>query len=183
VYVYADVDEGSLLVLERLMREHALPLDDQGRVVVEVGLSDEEGYPHAGAIESLGNRLDTGTGTIFLRAIVPNADQTLVPGLFARVRVPSSSIKKTPLVPEQAVGTDQSQKFVLVLGSDSTVQYRAVKLGPAIDGLRMVREGVHAGEEIVVNGLQRVRPGAKVTAEHEPVKAASIAPVKSPAFR
>jgi RND family efflux transporter MFP subunit len=173
VYVYADVDEASMLLLERLMREHALPLDDGGRVQVEIGLSDEQGYPHAGVIESLGNRLDAGTGTIPLRAIVPNADETLVPGLFARVRVPSSSMRKTPLVPEQAVGTDQSQKFVLVLGSDSTVQYRAVKLGPAIDGLRIVREGLQAGEEIVVHGLQRVRPGAKVAAEREAVQSVS----------
>jgi RND family efflux transporter MFP subunit len=173
VYVYADVDEGSLLVLERLMRERALPLDEKGRVRVEVGLSDEEGYPHAGVIESLGNRLDAGTGTILLRAIVPNGDGTLVPGLFARVRVPSSSVHKTPLVPEQAIGTDQSQKFVLVLGNDDTVQYRAVKLGPAIEGQRMVREGLHGGEEIVVNGLQRVRPGVKVNAEREPAKTAS----------
>jgi multidrug efflux system membrane fusion protein len=173
VFVYADVDEGSLLVLERLMRERALPLDEQGRVRVEVGLSDEDGYPHAGVIESLGNRLDEGTGTILMRAIVPNADGTLVPGLFARLRVPSTSVRKTPLVPEAAIGTDQSQKFVLVLGDDQTVQYRAVKLGPALEGKRMVREGVHAGEEIVVNGLQRVRPGVKVTAEREPTKTAA----------
>jgi multidrug efflux system membrane fusion protein len=183
VFVYADVDEGSMLLLERLMREHALPLDDRSRVLVEVGLSDEEGYPHAGAIESLGNRLDAGTGTLPLRAIVPNADGTLVPGLFARVRVPSSSIRKTPMVPEQAVGTDQSQKFVLVLGPDSTVQYRAVKLGPAIDGLRIVRDGVRAGEEIVVNGLQRVRPGAKVAAEREGVKAAAAVSLGSDTAR
>jgi RND family efflux transporter MFP subunit len=174
VYVYADVDEGSLLVLDRLMSQHALPLDEKGRVRVEVGLSDEDGYPHAGLIESLGNRLDAGTGTILLRAIVSNPDGTLVPGLFARVRVPSSSVRKTPLVPEVAIGTDQSQKFVLVLGDDSTVQYRAVKLGPALDGQRMVRDGLHAGEEIVVNGLQRVRPGSKVTPEREPVKSASL---------
>ncbi len=183
VYVYADVDESSMLLLERLMREHALPLDDRGRVKVEVGLSDEDGYPHAGAIESLGNRLDAGTGTIPLRAIVPNADQTLVPGLFARVRVPSSSIRKTLMVPEQAVGTDQSQKFVLVLGSDSTVEYRAVKLGPAIDGLRMVRDGLRAGEEIVVNGLQRVRPGVKVAAEREGVKSAAAVPLETHSAR
>jgi RND family efflux transporter MFP subunit len=179
VYVYADVDETSMLLLERLMREHALPLDDQGRVQVEVGLSDEEGHPHAGSIESLGNRLDAGTGTLPLRAIVPNADKTLVPGLFARVRVPSSSIRKTPLVPEQAVGTDQSQKFVLVLGPDDIVQYRAVKLGPAIDGLRLVREGLRAGEEIVVNGLQRVRPGVKVAPEREGVVSAAAAPFET----
>jgi multidrug efflux system membrane fusion protein len=168
MYVYADVDEVSLLELKRLMTEHALPVDDHGRVLIEVGLSDEKGYPHAGAIESLDNRLDEGTGSIVLRAIVPNPDQKLVPGLFARVRLPSSAEKPTPLVPERAVGTDQSQKFVLVLGADDVVQYRAVELGPEIDGqLRIVRAGLEPGEKIVVNGLQRVRPGVKVSPHGE----------------
>jgi multidrug efflux system membrane fusion protein len=167
VYVYADVDEISLLNLKRLMASNALPLDEHGRVKVEVGLSDEAGFPHEGAIESLGNRLDEGTGSILLRAVVPNPDQKLVPGLFARIRVPSSVHKPTPLVPERAIGTDQSQKFVLVLGPDDTVQYRAVKLGPAIEGRRVVREGLQGGEEIVVNGLQRVRPGSKVSPHRE----------------
>ena len=147
------------------MKDKELPLDAEGRVRVEVGLSDEDGYPHPGSIESIGNRLDAGTGSILLRAIVPNADEKLVPGLFARVRVPSSPVQKRVLVPERAVGTDQSQKFVLVLGPDDTVQYRAVKLGQAVGPLRMVKEGLAAGEEIVVNGLQRVRPGAKVAPE------------------
>ena len=109
-----------------------------------------------------------------------NTDGKLVAGLFARLRVPSSGTRKTALVPERAVGTDQSQKFVLVLGADSTVQYRPVKLGPAIDGLRMVREGVKAGEEIVVNGLQRVRPGMKVSAERETAKPAAASPTSTP---
>ena len=173
VYVVADVDEGSLLTLRGLMHDKALAVDEHGRVRVEIGLSDEIGFPHAGVVESLDNHLDAGTGSILLRAIVVNPDEKLVPGLFARVRVPSSATKKTPLVPERAIGTDQSQKFVLVLGPDNSVQYRAVKLGPAIDGQRMVREGLHGGEEIVVNGLQRVRPGMKVTAEHEAAKAAA----------
>jgi RND family efflux transporter MFP subunit len=173
MYVYADVDEASMLNLKSLMAANVLPLDDQGRVRVEVGLTDESGFPHAGAIESLGNRLDEGTGSILLRAVVPNPDQKLVPGLFARVRVPSSARKLTPLVSERAIGTDQSQKFVLVLGPDDTVQYRAVKLGPAVDGQRIVREGLKGGEEIVVNGLQRVRPGAKVT-PHRDSKPAGV---------
>jgi multidrug efflux system membrane fusion protein len=175
MYVIADVDEVSMLNLRRLLAEHALALDEQGRVRVEVGLTDEVGFPHVGAVESLGNRLDEGTGTILLRAVVPNADQKLVPGLFARVRVPSTATKKTPLVPERAIGTDQSQKFVLVLGEGDTVQYRAVKLGPAVDGKRVVREGLQAGEKIVVNGLQRVRPGTKVAPHAESEASAASA--------
>jgi RND family efflux transporter MFP subunit len=167
IYVDADVDENALLTLRRLMQDKALALDAQGRVKVEIGLSDESGFPHSGAIESLDNRLDAGTGSIRLRAIAANPDGKFLPGLFARVRVPASEVRKTPLVSERAIGTDQSQRFVLVLAADGTVQYRAVKLGPAIEGMRMVREGLSAGEEIVVNGLQRVRPGAKVTAVRE----------------
>lgn len=176
VYVQADVDEASLLTLRGLMNARALEVDEQGRVRVEIGLSDETGFPHKGSVESLENHLDPGTGSIVLRAIVPNPDLKLVPGLFARVRVPSSRSRTTPLVPERAIGTDQSQKFVLVLGPDATVQYRAIKLGPAVDSMRIVREGLSGGEEIVINGLQRVRPGMKVAAEHE---APGSAPSKS----
>ncbi|HTF90427.1 MAG TPA: efflux RND transporter periplasmic adaptor subunit [Planctomycetota bacterium] len=167
VYVYADVDEDSLLILRRLMREQALKLDAEGRVLVEIGRSDESGYPHVGGIESIGNHLDEGTGSIPLRAIVPNPDGDLVAGMFARMRVPISPTRMTPLVPEQSLGTDQSQRFVLVLAEDNTAQYRAVKLGPAVDTLRIVRDGVRAGELIVVNGLQRVQPGKKVTPQRE----------------
>ncbi|MEO6708376.1 MAG: efflux RND transporter periplasmic adaptor subunit [Planctomycetota bacterium] len=167
VYVYADVDEDSLLVLRRLMREQALKLDAEGRVLVEIGRSDESGFPHLGGIESIGNHLDEGTGSIPLRAIVPNPDGELVAGMFARMRVPISPTRMTPLVPEQSLGTDQSQRFVLVLAEDNTAQYRAVKLGPAVDTLRIVRDGVQAGELIVVNGLQRVQPGKKVTPQRQ----------------
>ena len=180
VYVLADVDEGSLLTLRGLMQTKALPVDAEGRVKLEIGVSDETGYPHGGALESLENHLDAGTGSILLRAIVGNADQKLVPGLFARVRVPSSAIRLTPLVPERAINTDQSQKFVLVLGADNSVQYRPLKLGPAIDGQRMVRDGLRVGELIVVNGLQRVRPGMKVTPEREAPKPAAPSSSSSP---
>jgi multidrug efflux system membrane fusion protein len=167
VYVEADVDEASLLTLRELMAAHALAHDEDGRARVEIGLSDEAGFPHAGAIESLENHLDPGTGSILLRVIAPNPDHVLVPGLFARVRVPISPLRKVPLVPERAIGTDQSQRFVLVLGPDSTVEYRAIQLGPAVDSSRIVHAGLRAGEEIVVNGLQRVRPGMKVAAQTE----------------
>jgi len=128
-------------------------------------LGDESGYPRHGYIESADNHLNPATGSLVLRMVFPNQDQALVPGLFARVRVPTSAPQPTLLVSERAIGTDQSQKFVLALGERNTVVYRTVTLGGAIDGMRIVRAGLSAGDQIVVNGLQRVRPGMTVAPE------------------
>lgn len=165
MYVYVDVDENSLLHIQRLLRANALPSDAEGRVQVEVGLADEDGFPRAGVVESLGNQLDPGTGSILMRVLVPNPDGVLLPGLFARVRVPVSERKLTVLVDPRAIGTDQSQKFVYVVGDDKLAQYRPIQLGPVVEGLRVVRSGLEPGERIIVNGLQRARPGAPVTPE------------------
>src|SRR5437667_4254785 len=134
-----------------------------GKTPVELQLADENGFPHHGYIESFNNRLDPGTGSILLRAVFPNSDGRIVPGLFARIRVPLSEKHPALLVEERAIGTDQGQKFVLALSSTNTVQYRPVKLGPVLEGKRIVRAGLQPGEQIVVNGLQRVRPGMPVT--------------------
>jgi len=173
MYVYVDVDENSLLGLQKLMRANELPHDDKGRVLVEFGLADEEGFPRTGVVESLGNRLDIGTGSILMRVLVQNPDGLLIPGLFARVRIPTTAKHETTLVNQRAIGTDQSQKFVYVVGDDNKAQQRAVTLGPIVDGLRVVRTGLEAGELIIVNGLQRVRPGSPVTPELEKTAPAS----------
>ena len=164
VYVYANFDEQSLLQFNELVHAHKLK-SEQGKVPVELQLGNEDGYPHRGYVESLDNRLDAGTGSILLRAVFRNQDGDILPGLFARIRVPLTAEYPALMISESAVGTDQAQKFVLALSSSNTVEYRAVKLGPAIDGQRVVRTGLNAGEEIVVNGLQRVRPGMPVIAE------------------
>jgi RND family efflux transporter MFP subunit len=165
IFVYADVDENSLLKFNALAGERAAAGDR--KVPVELELADEHGFPHRGSVESFDNRLDPNTGTILLRAIFPNPEGRIVPGLFARVRVPTSGKHPAYLVEESAIGTDQSQKFVLALGDGNTVEYRKVKLGPSIDGKRIVREGLRAGEKIVVNGLQRARPGLPVSPEEQ----------------
>jgi len=167
IYVYADVDENSLLKFNALARSKKLASNGDGQIPVELQLTDEEGFPHQGHIESFDNRLDAGTGSILLRAVFPNADGRIVPGLFARIRVPLSERYPAVLVEERAVGTDQGQKYVLTLTSTNTVAYRPVKLGPIVDGRRIVRSGLEAGEQIVVNGLQRVRPGMPVTPQTE----------------
>ncbi len=163
IYVYADVDENSLLRFNALARAKKLASNGHGKIPVHLQLADEEGFPHQGHIESFDNRLDPQTGSILLRAVFPNPEGRIVPGLFARIRLPLSERYPALLVEERAVGTDQAQKFVLTLTETNTVAYRSVKLGPAISGKRIVRAGLEPGEKIVVNGLQRVRPGMPVS--------------------
>ncbi|MBI3875727.1 MAG: efflux RND transporter periplasmic adaptor subunit [Verrucomicrobia bacterium] len=178
IYVYADVDENSLLKFNALARAKKLANDGNGNVPVELELADEDGFPHRGHIESFDNRLDPNTGSIMLRAVFPNAEGRVVPGLFARIRIPGSERYPALLIDEKAIGTDQAQKFVFTLSSTNTAEYRPVKLGPAVNGKRIVRAGLSAGEKIVVNGLQRIRPGSPVTPQ-EAVAGASKSEVQT----
>ena len=163
VYVYADIDENSLLRFNQLAAASRLETNGNGKIPVELQLADEDGFPHRGNIESFDNRLNADTGSILLRAVFPNTDGRIVPGLFARIRVPLSERYPALLVDERAIGTDQAQKFVFSLSSTNTVEYRPVKLGPLLDGKRIVRSGLASQERIVVNGLARVRPGMPVS--------------------
>lgn len=167
IYVYADVDENSLLKFNKLIAAKRMASNGNGQIPVELQLADEDGFPHRGHIESFDNRLDPQTGSILLRAVFPNSQGRIVPGLFARIRVPSSDQYPALLIEERAIGTDQAQKFVLTLTETNTVAYRSVQLGPLVQGKRIVRAGLDAGEQIVVNGLQRVRPGMPVTPQTE----------------
>jgi multidrug efflux system membrane fusion protein len=169
VYVYADMDEDSLLKFNALASKQNLDTDGDGRVPVELQLGDEPEFPHHGYIESFDNQLDPNTGSILLRAVFPNDDGRIVPGLFARIRVPLSARHQALLISERAVGTDQAQKFVLALTPTNTVAYQPVVLGPALGGMRIIRSGVTGGEQIVINGMQRVRPGMAVKAEQEAI--------------
>ncbi|MGG7604592.1 efflux RND transporter periplasmic adaptor subunit [Massilia sp. BKSP1R2A-1] len=142
---------------------------------VKVGLTGEEGFPHEGKLEFVDNQLDANTGSVRMRATLANPDRALAPGLFARVQIGSGVANKAVLINDRAVGTDQSRKYVVVVGADSKAEYRPVTLGPVVDGLRVVRTGLKPGEKIVVNGLQRVRPGSPVTAQIVPMDAAVTA--------
>jgi len=127
-----------------------------------VGLADEQGYPHEGSLVFLDNELDPATGTIHARALFKNPDRHFTPGMFARVKLTGSAKYDALLINDSAVGTDQSVKFVLKVGADNKVEYTPVKLGPLIDGLRVVREGLKVDDVILVKGLQQVRPGMPV---------------------
>ncbi|NID16473.1 efflux RND transporter periplasmic adaptor subunit [Luteibacter yeojuensis] len=168
MYVYFDVDEQTFLKLDRLRRE-------SGRApAVEMGLADEEGYPHAGKIDFIDNQVRTGAGTIRLRAVFPNADGAYTAGLFARVELRSGDTQPRALIDDKAVGTDLGNKFVYVVGKDKKVEYRRVSTGALVDGLRVVDSGLGADDIVVVNGLQRVRPGVEVNAKR--VAMASLVP-------
>ncbi len=164
LYAYADLDEATFLRFEKIVRaERTDPAAEA--IKIEFGLSDESGYPRTGILESLDNVLDPRTGTIVLRARVPNTDGRLVAGLFVRVRVPVSAAAPALLVDDRAVGTQQNQKYVLAIGPGNIAEYRPVTLGPVIEGKRVIRSGLAAEDTVIVTGLQRTRPGAPVTPE------------------
>ena len=133
-------------------------------VQVQVGLAGEEGFPHAGRLYSVDNRLDTRSGTIRMRALVDNADGRMIPGLQARIRIQASSVYPAVLVDETAIGTDQDRRYVLVVDGEGHVQYRQLELGSRQGRQRVVRAGLAPGDRIIVEGAGRVRPGDRVQA-------------------
>ena len=166
MHVYADLDEASYLRLQK----HLGTLSGPTQLRVRLG-EGEDSTPLNATLESIDNRLNPTSGTILLRATLPNPDGRLTPGLFVRVEVPLSAEKPALLVEESAIGTDQSQKYVLVLDAGNKVAYRNVKLGRSVAGKRIISTGLTGAETIVVNGLQRVRSGATVRPEIAGAKA------------
>jgi RND family efflux transporter MFP subunit len=178
IYLYFDADEQSYLRYAKMAREGERSSSRETGNPVQVGLADEEGFPHAGTMDFVDNQLNPQTGTIRGRAVLPNKDGRFTPGLFARVQLLGSGEYSAILIEDRAVNTDQSQKYVLLLGANNQIEYRKVKLGRVIDGLRVVREGLKAGDVIVVNGAQRVHPGVTVTPQ-KVVMGADSAPAAS----
>ncbi len=162
LYVYMDVDE-----------TRALRLGRTPGAIARVGFAGEDGYPHDVSLDFIDNRVDPQTGTIKVRAVLPNPDGRWVHGLFARVQLPEESAHPALLIADLAVATDQDRRFVWVVDQGGKVEHRTIKLGPMSDGLRVVREGLSTADRIVVRGLQRVRPGALVAVETIPMRDAS----------
>jgi RND family efflux transporter MFP subunit len=173
IYVEFNADEQAYLTFEKYAgngndgRKDA-PTSTHARAdglgnAVYVGLADENGYPHRGHLVFMDNSLDATTGTIYARALLANPDGHFVPGLFARVKLIGNDRYPAVLVNDSAIGTDQTMRYVLLLGPDNKVEYRPVELGPLVDGLRVVRSGLKPGDTIVVKGLLRVRPGMQVS--------------------
>jgi len=159
IYADFDVDEQTYL---RAVRAHAKSVSQEQRIPVELTLLSDRDHIYPGTIESFDNQIATGTGTIRARARFNNEDGTLMPGMFASIRLASAVNNSALLVPEDAVGSDQSKRFVLVVNPRHKVEFREVALGQQVSGQRVVLSGLRPGEQIIVDGLQRVQPGALV---------------------
>jgi RND family efflux transporter MFP subunit len=164
IYVYFDVDERTFLRLQRLILQGHIQSARDGDVPCEMALADEaEGvFPYKGVINFVDNRVDAGTGTLRLRGVFENPQGIIAPGLFVRVRSPVGKPQQAILVAEQALATDQGQKFVYVVNDKDQAVYQPVKIGRLHHGLRAITEGLKPGQRVIVSGLQRVRPGAQV---------------------
>ncbi|NMZ70572.1 membrane fusion protein, multidrug efflux system [Pseudomonas peli] len=167
VYAYFDADERVFLKYVELARQAGGQTRDASPVYL--GLSSEDGHPHLGELDFLDNQVNPQTGTIRGRAVFDNRDGRFTPGLYARLKLVGSGQYAAALIKDEAVGTDLGKKFVLVLDKDNAVQYRAIELGPKLEGLRIVRQGLAKGEKIVVNGLQRAFPGSTVDPQSVPM--------------
>lgn len=178
VHVYLDVDEATIQRFRSAQADNEILTDEQGRVPVQLRMNQETHYNHEGYVESLDNRIDPATGSLTVRLLFSDPEERLLPGSFVRVQLPLSKAKPQLVVSERAIGTDQSQKFVLTVQPDETVAYRPVILGPSLGNMRVIQSGLEPEDRVIVNGLQRVRPGMTVQAE-----AASAGPDNQVALR
>ncbi|GAB5381322.1 MAG: efflux RND transporter periplasmic adaptor subunit [Aliiglaciecola sp.] len=165
VYAYFDADEQTYLKYSKLAKDGDRPSSRDTANPVYMALASDNDYPYQGVIDFVDNTVNQTTGTIRGRAVFDNQDGTLIPGLFARIKLVGSASYDGILINDRAISTDLNNKFVLVLDDKNTVQYRKVELGEKLNGLRIIKSGLNAGEKIVVKGLQRVRPGSPVSPE------------------
>ena len=177
IYFYFDVDERSYLAYTRMSREGTRPSGRDTPYEVMIALTDERDPKHPGRLDFVDNRVDQATGTMRGRAVVPNRDLLMVPGMFGRIAIPGSGRYRAILVPDEAIGADLDRRFVYVVAADGTVSQKVVRPGPRFDGYRIVRSGLTGDETIIVNGMQRARFG-KITPQQTtlpPIREASAA--------
>lgn len=179
IYVYFDMDERTVLRLRRLLQDGLIKSVRDSAVEVQIALSDESDFTHRGTVDFVDNQVDPSTGTLRFRAEVRNKNLFFSPGLFVRVRFPIGEPRPAVMVPEEALATDQGQRFLYVIGEDDKVEYRRVKTGLLVDGKRVIHEGVEPTERVIVTGLQRIRPGMQV-APRDASEAESLATQKGP---
>lgn len=175
IHIYFDVSENNYIKYKRLAERGDASGASRLGTLVELALPDETTFLHKGQLDFIDNRLDSGTATLRVRAVVDNKAQLFAPGMFARVRLAGSGKYDAVLLPDEAIATDQGRKYVLVVADDGIVSRKTVRLGPIANGLRVVREGVEAGDWTITKGLQRARPGQKVEASRESIKVSSSA--------
>jgi len=169
IHCYVDTDERSYLKYTRLAQSGERPSSRDVQNPVWVGLADEEGFPHEGYMDFVDNQIDKGTGTMVGRAIVPNPDLILTPGLFARLQLPGSGRYQAILLPDAAILFDQAVSYVWVVDQKNRVNYRPIVLGRIFEGQRIVNSGLGPADRVIVAGVQGVRPGMEVRPEEIPV--------------
>ena len=176
MWVYFDVDEPTVLQVHELIRQGKFgpARTDAAKIPFRLQLANEKGFPHEATLDFVNNQLDQATATLLLRAVFPNprpanGPRVFAPNMFVRVRVPTSPPYQALLVNAEAVGTDQDLKYLYVVDKDNKVVRHAVKLGSLQDGLQVIAEGLEPGERVIVNGLQRVQPGATVNPKLVPM--------------
>lgn len=181
IYVYFNVSERDYLYYKKHHGETQSPTNPSPATPIYLGLSDENGYPHEGRVDYVGNRIDASSGTIQVRGVFTNPDHLILPGLFARIRVPIGTERDALLVPEPALGADQQGRYLLLVNKDNVVEYRPVRIGTKVDGKCVIEEGLAPDDRVIVSGIQRALPGAKVEPKESTNTAAPASePAKTP---
>ncbi|MGS1077969.1 efflux RND transporter periplasmic adaptor subunit [Pseudoxanthomonas beigongshangi] len=181
VHVHFDADERAFLRYAEMARKGERPSERDGKVPVQVGLADDQGFPYGGTVDFLDNQVDRSTGTIRARAVLDNKDRLFTPGLYARVRLLGSGEFKAALIDDKAVLTDQDRRYVFVVDKEGKAQRRDVKLGRMVQGLRIVEQGLVAGDRVIISGVQKVFfPGMPVNAKVVAMDAKPEAKVPAP---
>jgi RND family efflux transporter MFP subunit len=162
IYVNFSVNERDLLRIREDMRRRGITVDDLKKVSIEVGLQTEQGYPHKGMLDYASPTVDASTGTLIVRSILDNPNRVLLPGLFVRVRVPVERRENALLIPDVALGSDQSGRYVYVVNKDNVVEQRNIEVGPVEGTMRVINKGLAEDDRVIVAGLLRAIPGQKV---------------------
>lgn len=173
IYVNFNISEREVLRIRAEMASRGITADDLKKVPVEVGLQNEDGYPHAGTLDYIAPGLTASTGTLAVRAVLPNETRGLLPGNFVRVRVPLAKEPDRLLVPDRAIGTDQRGRYVLVAGKDDVVEQRPVEIGQLVGELRVIEKGIAPDDRVLISGLQSVVAGGQIDPEVKDLAAAA----------
>jgi RND family efflux transporter MFP subunit len=172
VYVTFNVSEQNVQRIRAEMAKRGLTMQDLKKIPVEVGLQSETGYPHKGTLDYASPQVSSSTGTLLVRAVLDNKDDALLPGYFVRLRIPLGEQPDMLLVPDRALGSDQSGYYLLVAGKDDTVEQRSVQIGQLVGELRVVTSGLNADDRVVISGLLTAVPGQKIEPEVKTLEAA-----------
>ena len=170
IFVYFNVDERSLMLYKNHNRGQELHSQNKEKTPVFLALEGDDGYPYRGYADYMDNTVDLATGTIQVRAVFENNDFFVEPGLFARVRIPYQEVKDALLVPDTALAADQRGRYLLTVNEENVVEYKPIKIGALVEGLRVITKGITAEDRVVVKGIQRARPGSPVAPEEEAKK-------------